>query len=92
MGVGSGWIFKHGTNIVDGGLKVLFFGLFCYFSSFFTIFSVFFSLAPLLENFWPTPLLMLSLITINFLIIFHSLVSLINLVFITMSYHFLFFQ
>jgi len=37
MGVGSGgqgsrgppWIFKHGTNIVDRGLKVLFFGIFC---------------------------------------------------------------
>jgi len=33
MGVGSGgpctpWIFKHGTNIVNRGLKVLFFGLF----------------------------------------------------------------
>jgi len=36
MGVSSGeqvepcpppWIFKHGTNIVDRGLKVLFFGL-----------------------------------------------------------------
>jgi len=41
MGVGSGgqgghgpWIFKHGTNIVNRGLKVLFFGLFCYFSDF----------------------------------------------------------
>jgi len=34
------WIFKHGTNIVDRGLKVLFFGLFCYFSVFF------FSLPP----------------------------------------------
>jgi len=33
MGVGSGgsgppWIFKHGTNIVDRGVKVLFFDLF----------------------------------------------------------------
>jgi len=36
MGVGSGgqgsrappWIFKHSINIVDRGLKVLFFGLF----------------------------------------------------------------
>jgi len=46
MGVGSGgqggavplpWIFKHGTNIVDRGLKVLFFGLFLLF---------FFPLAP----------------------------------------------
>jgi len=43
MGVGSGgaggpwppWIFMHGTNIVDRGLKVLFFGLFCHFSVFF---------------------------------------------------------
>jgi len=26
--------FKYGTNIVDRGLKVLFFGLFCYFSVF----------------------------------------------------------
>jgi len=26
------WIFKHGTNIVDRSLKMLFFGLFCYFS------------------------------------------------------------
>jgi len=51
MGVGSGkkravhplWIFKHGTNIVDRGLKVLFFGLF--------------SLPPFPpENFLPTPL------------------------------------
>jgi len=40
MGVSSGgmgavhglWIFIHGTNIVDRGLKVLFFGVFCYFS------------------------------------------------------------
>jgi len=41
MGVGSGgkgavaWsIFKHGKNIADRGLKVLFFGLFCYFGPF----------------------------------------------------------
>jgi len=48
MGVRSGgtgvcglsWIFIHGTDIVDSGLKVLFFGLFCYF-------SLFFSVAPL---------------------------------------------
>jgi len=41
MGVGSGgqeghgppWIFIHGTNIVDRGLKVLFFGLFFRFHS-----------------------------------------------------------
>jgi len=33
------WIFKHGTNIVDRGLNVLFFGLFYYF-------LVFFSVAP----------------------------------------------
>jgi len=37
MGVRSGgpwpsWIFKHGTNIADGGLKVLFFGLSAIFS------------------------------------------------------------
>jgi len=40
MGIGSGgqggpwpppWIFKHGTNIVNTGLKVLFFGLFLLF-------------------------------------------------------------
>jgi len=43
MGVGSGgqcpppWIFKHGTNIVDRGLKVLFFGLFWLFSVFFSV-------------------------------------------------------
>jgi len=50
MGVGSGvqggrgplWIFKHGTNIVDIGLKVLFFGLFL-------LFFGLFSDAPLLE-------------------------------------------
>jgi len=30
-------IFKHGTNIVDKGLKVLFFGLFCYFRAFFPL-------------------------------------------------------
>jgi len=29
------WIFKHGTNIVDRSLKVLFFGLFLLFSFFF---------------------------------------------------------
>jgi len=43
------WIFKHGTNIVDRGLKLLFFGLFYYF-------SVFFSVGFPLENFLPTPL------------------------------------
>jgi len=44
MGVGSGgrgpwppWIFKRDTNIVDRGLKVLFFGLFCFISVFFFI-------------------------------------------------------
>jgi len=39
MGVGSGgqggrapfWIFKHGTNVIDRGLKVLFFGVFLVF-------------------------------------------------------------
>jgi len=30
-------IFKHGANIVDRGLKVLFFDLFCYFRSFFPL-------------------------------------------------------
>jgi len=50
MGVGSGeqrqrewpcpiWIFKHGTNIVDRGLKVLF-------SAFFLLFFGLFSVAP----------------------------------------------
>jgi len=43
MGVGRGsrapppWIFKHGTNIIDRGLKVLFFG---HFLLFFGLFSV----------------------------------------------------
>jgi len=36
MDVGSGGD-KHGTNIVDRGLKVLFFSLFCYFSVFFPL-------------------------------------------------------
>jgi len=56
MGVAAGgkgavppWIFKHGTNIVNRGLKVLFFSLFCYF-------SVFFSVDSPLENFLPKPL------------------------------------
>jgi len=47
MGVGSGeqgavapWIFKHGPDIVDRGLIVLFFGLFCYFSVFFLLASL----------------------------------------------------
>jgi len=36
------WVFKNGANIVDRGLKVLFFSLFfCYFSAFFTIFGFF---------------------------------------------------
>jgi len=34
-GGGGAWIFIHGTNIADRGLKGLFFGLFCYFSVFF---------------------------------------------------------
>jgi len=38
-GVPLSWIFKHGTNIVNRDLKVLFFGLFCYF-------LVFISVAP----------------------------------------------
>jgi len=51
MGVSSGgpwppWIFKHGTNIVDRGLKVLFFGFFFVIFQPFAIFSVFFPLAP----------------------------------------------
>jgi len=45
MGVGSGgqgghgppWIFKHGINIVDSGLKVLFSAYFCYFLVFFPL-------------------------------------------------------
>jgi len=44
MGVGSGeqwepwppWIFKHGTNIVNRRLKVLFFGLFLLFFGLFS--------------------------------------------------------
>jgi len=52
----SPWIFKHGTNIVDRGLKVLFFGLFSRWSpwkrqnsAIFGIFCYFrsFSVAPL---------------------------------------------
>jgi len=50
MGVGSreggvppSWIFLRDTNIVDRGLKVLFFGLFA-------IFRLFFPLPPLLEE------------------------------------------
>jgi len=31
------WIFKHVKNVVDRGLKVLFFGLFCHFSVFFSV-------------------------------------------------------
>jgi len=50
MGVGSGgqggpwppWTFKHGTNIVDRGLKALFLSLFLLFSAFFPL--------PLLEE------------------------------------------
>jgi len=45
---GLPWIFIHGTDIVDKGLIVLFFDVFCYC-------SVFFPLAPL-EFFLPTPL------------------------------------
>jgi len=44
MGVGSGeqgalppWIFKHGTNIVDRGLKVVFFDLFLLFFGLFSV-------------------------------------------------------
>jgi len=63
MIVGSGeqkgavppWIFKHGTDVVDSGLIVLF-------SVFFAIFLLFFfRCPPLLENFLPTPLLTLPL-------------------------------
>jgi len=45
------WIFKHGTNIVDRGLKVLFFDLFCYFSVFFRC------LPPSWKNFCRRPCL-----------------------------------
>jgi len=31
------WIFQHGTNIVDTGLKVYFSDVFCYFSVFFFV-------------------------------------------------------
>jgi len=57
MGVGSGgqgvgavasWIFIHDTDILDRGLKVLFFGLFL-------LFFGLFPLAPL-KIFLPTPL------------------------------------
>jgi len=46
MGVGSGgqggraltpWIFKHGTNVVNRGLKVLFFGLLLLFFGLFSV-------------------------------------------------------
>jgi len=48
MGVGTGgqksrghpWIFMHGTNLVDRGLKGLFFGLFWYFPVFFPLASL----------------------------------------------------
>jgi len=67
MGVGSGgrgsrapppWIFMHGTNILDRGLKVLFFGVFCYFSVFLLFFDLFSVVPPPppQENFLPTPL------------------------------------
>jgi len=46
MGVGSGeqgerayppWIFIYGRNIVDRGLKLIFFSLFCYYLVFFPL-------------------------------------------------------
>jgi len=37
MAVVPSWIFKHGTNIVDKGLKVLFFGFFLLFSGLFSV-------------------------------------------------------
>jgi len=43
----SPWIFKHGTNIVDRGLKV---------RPYFAIFRSFFVALPPLKNFLPTPL------------------------------------
>jgi len=47
----SPWIFKHGTNIVDRGLNVLFFGLFLPFFVFFPIFfGLFFRAPPPLEE------------------------------------------
>jgi len=60
MGVGSRgrggpcspWIFI--ANIVDRGLKVLFFGLFLLFFGIFCKFSVFFSIGFPLEHFLPT--------------------------------------
>jgi len=37
------WLFKHGTNIVDRGLKVLFFGhFFAIFGLFYYFFGLFF--------------------------------------------------
>jgi len=44
----AAWIFIHGTNIVERGYKVLFFGVFYYFSVFF------FRWLPL-EIYLPTP-------------------------------------
>jgi len=64
MGIGSGglwpwppWVFIHSTDIVDRGLIVLFFGLFCYFCSL---------LPPSrLKIFLPTPLSMGLVIFLN---------------------------
>jgi len=51
---------KHSTDVVDKGLVVLFFGLFCYF-------SVFFPFLPLhLENFLPDALEYIA--SFNFLV------------------------
>jgi len=40
------WIFKHGTNIVNRGLKVLFFGLFLLFFGLFSIVFIFIADTP----------------------------------------------
>jgi len=68
------WVFIHGTDIVNKGLIVLFFGLFCYFFGLFSVgptgrglivlFSIFFAIFlavfrwPPLETFLTTSLYM----------------------------------
>jgi len=59
------WIFIHGTNIVERGLKVLFFGVFLLFFVFFCYFLVFFPLPSPLEIFPPTPLKTVSVLYVS---------------------------
>jgi len=61
------WIFIHGTNIVDRGLKVLFFGVFKLFFGAYQLFFGLFSVAPPpLEIFLPTPLLLVQIKEVTF--------------------------